>query len=164
MARILKEDETGLPSASGDNPALRLKAYIQTNWTIIDPPVSDIYWDTYWFGKGLIAIKFVELQTNPSPMVCGWGKWTYISNVQAILQAWQEKNGDYSTVITKARNRIEDLVNGDVGAMNSYGISAMSITGFNPKYSSSETDRYKEDTTILAITVQFIYSKTVVVV
>jgi hypothetical protein len=160
MARILIEDESQV--ATTLNPAQQLSKYIQDSWTILNPAEGDIFWDTYWTGKGLLTIYFKENLTRPEPMVCGWGKWSYFSNISVILAAWYEKNGDYSTVITNARNHIENLIHDDVRAMKTYGISAMRITDFIDEPSYPDSEQYKDSTCSLEIKVELIASKTVV--
>lgn len=162
MARILVEDEIGITNP--DSPPKRLSLFLQANWVIVDPPASNILWDAWWIPS-LVTIKFNEIATDPSPMVCGWGKWDYRSTIQLVITAWNERNGDYPAVITKVRNRIEDLIHTDVRAMaNPYGISAMRILRFNDHFISKETERYKDSTSTLELQVYFIYSKTVKVV
>lgn len=160
MARILIEDETQDPPTL--SPAQQLSKYIKDSWTETDPPLANIFWDSYWTGKGLMTIYFREYTTKPNPMVLGWGKFDYKSEIGIILSAWYHKNGDYATVILNARNHLENLIHDDVRAMKDYGISAMHITDILEPSDLPIPDEYKDDTCSLEVIVELIASKTVV--
>ena len=159
MVRQLIEDESQVQTTL--NPARQLLKYIKDSWTIGNPSLTNIFWDSYWTGKGLMTIYFKEDSTKPEPMTLGWGKWSYFSEISIILAAWYEKNGDYAAVITNARNHIEELIHNDVRAMKTYGISAMRIIDFIENPDMPIEDEYKDDTCGLEIKVQLIASKTV---
>jgi hypothetical protein len=159
LVRQLIEDESGNQTTL--NPAQQLSKYIKDSWAISVPSVANSIWDAYWMGKGLMTIYFREYTTKPEPMVLGWGKWTYKSEIGIILSAWYEKNGDYSTVITNARNHIEELIHDDVRAMKDYGISAMHIIDFYEDVDYPMSEEYKDSTCTLEIKVELIASKTV---
>ena len=163
MPRILNEDESGLPTTSHPSPAQRLSAYLQDTWTILNPAEANILWESYWMGKGLMSIFFREYNTRVDPMVLGWGKWSYFSDIGIIISAWYERNGDYSTVVTNARTHIENLIQTDVRAMKNYGISAMRITDINTNPDYPKKGTFADDVCDLEIRVQFISSKTVIV-
>jgi hypothetical protein len=160
MPFSLIQDENQQPSTS--NPAKLLSHYLQDVWAIADPSETDILWDSYWTGKGKISFYFKEYSTRPEPMILGWRKWSYYSDIGIIIAAWYEKNGDYSAAITNARNHIENLIQDDVRAMKDYGISAMRITNFIDEASYPDSEQYKDSTCSLEIRVAFIASKTVV--
>ena len=159
MANQLIQDDNGLPTSS--SPAAQLSQFLQDNWAISDPAVSDITWQSYWMPTAAITIAFREV-TLPQPMVVGWHKWFYDSNVSIIMSAWFEGNGDYPAIMQKVRNRIEELLHMDVTAMAPYGFTLMRIVRFSDIVDYEKEVTYKDSVADFLIEVALKGSKTVV--
>ena len=159
MPTNLIEDDSGVQTT--ESPANQVAKYLKDNWTITDPAVTDIDWQTNWLSTAFVTIAFEEI-TRPAPMTVGWHKWQYRCFVQIKITTRYDIGGNYPVVIKKIRKRIEDMMHISVTDMKTYGFSVKRITAITDKANYPATTAYKDDICELTIEVELLQSKTVV--
>ncbi len=123
-----------LGTALVKDPGKSLLDYIKNNWVITDPPVADINFNHSFGNPDEIYHVIVEnMPQSITPSVLGSTRYKIKENKRIQLRYSGTDYDIGKDKLWKMKERIEDLINSNVRALLSDGISSMSLSDYDDK-------------------------------